>query len=211
MADRAADKPAPKHPPKVLIRAERFNVLAEGPSILQRTPEELLEGPTVAINWAMQLHSWRGFPVDVWSCIDGPKRLWAPVAIHAPRHFIIWSKPGHANRFKNLMGSRHDDVQIDLGEPLHHTDFPWPTVAGSGLNHGKTIFYTIAMCVLSGAKHIRLMGCDMTGNGNVFTGWMPEEQKKDRDRWDAERKWMEETICECASNGVRVELFNPTT
>jgi len=198
-----------------------MNVLCEGPSVLRVLPEDLLPGPTVAINQALRLS--RRFEILSWSLQDDPIKktvrfglegehsLWDRVKDYQPEGFFnIWSKPKHIDALASLPGLR-PGTRIECGLPAIDATFPFKVKQHPvGLRSGFTIFQTLAHAIIRRARHIRVFGADMKGMGSVFTRWVPEEDEAWRVRWDEERKrqWPN-AMKECELHGIKVERWVP--
>ena len=84
----------------------------------------------------------------------------------------------------------------------------WP---GEWLQY-RTIFMAIALCIVRGAKRIRIYGCDMEGTASYHGGTGEIVAPKSQNaiwwclRWEAERRLMAMCVADCAEHGVEVEV-----
>lgn len=208
------------------------NILCEGPSILKVQQDDLLPGPTVAINMALRMT--RRFDVLSWALQDDPMRLnesvnkhgqrtrrwpdlppdatlWGLVKDYQPEGFFtIWSKPKWLDRLASLPDLRAG-TRIECGLPALDATFPFKAKTYPvGLRSGFTIFQTICHAIIRRARHIRIFGADMCGMGNAFMGWFSEENEAWRIRWDEERvKQWPNAMRECEAHGIKVERWMP--
>jgi hypothetical protein len=197
------------------------NILCEGPSILKVQQDDLLPGPTVAINLALRMT--RRFDILSWALQDDPLRnkewfgldgtphLWDLVKDYQPDDFFtIWSKPKWFDRLQWLPGLRQG-TRIECGLPAMDGAFPFKVKQFPvGLRSGYTIFQTICHAIIRRARHIRVFGADMCGTGNAFLGWVPDETEAWRIRWDEERrKQWPAAVRECEQHGITVERWMP--
>lgn len=125
------------------VRSENWTILCEGPSVLRAKPEDVLDGPVVAVNQAIRLHGTL-CKVDVWCCEDGPRET---PGFKPPRNVIAWS-----GSLKIWPWEKRYNIKCTGDEP--------PRLVG-GKRNQNTIFRTIDRCVVRGAKHIRVIGADM--------------------------------------------------
>ena len=213
-----------------------WNVLCEGPSVLDVTVDDLLPGaPVVAVNMALVLAD--RLPVLVWASQDDPRTVkdfydgpgcdrkhslkrrtcvWDIVKRHLPdRPIVVWGQQDHRDEWLALAIPRADGeptlppgTRIELGRAVEDETFPWrPKVYPPGIACNWTTMSAIANCVLRGARRIRLFGADMRGSGNVFTHFDEVEDKVHADRWKKERADMERTREACEVHGVTLERW----
>ena len=179
-----------------------MNVLCEGPSILGFAPEDLLIGPTIAINRAIAL---RTAPVDFWATTDNPHHLWEWSLPHRPerlRYFTtdqnlaVWHKLLGADGIRRVYTAEMTDMGLESDTGLPMT-LP-------------TLMPVCAWLLRLGCKRVRLFGCDMRGSGSPMSGdWAASEDRNWGSRWRAERVLLSHVFHLYRAHGARIERWAP--
>lgn len=187
----------------------RYSLLCPGPS-LAHVPLDEPQGIVVAINTAIR----SPHRVDVFSAMDGPKRMPGVVAALIEKHPLLWVTDRRNNHWTRVVS--------ELGaEPLEMS--PLPKCAGffkankqwdwmSPLPH-NTAPWTLMRAITEGATEIVLYGCDMAGEG-YFRDDVPSPYKNLRkwlSRWEKETEAIERITRLAAERGIEVRRYGRAT
>lgn len=159
-------------------------VLARGPSLLRCTPDDVLEGPVLAINAAIE-H--RCIPAQFWVCLDEPSNAYPAIADNPEP----W-RPNPAPVLVTRQGAAAYWARVPTaGMFVHDGRYKWSIILA--LWHAQKI----------GATRVRVLGADMEGRNYAYGppgGFVPHE------RWKAERAALARAGTELANCGVAVEF-----
>jgi hypothetical protein len=73
-----------------------------------------------------------------------------------------------------------------------------------------TLFHALVWLIQVGVKHVRLIGCDMTGTDSpLMATWSTETNEDFRYRWALERIMLAHTIRQYRARGARLERWRP--
>lgn len=187
------------------------NVLCEGPSISQLRREDMLPGPTVAVNHALSLSE--GVPVDFWATIDSPHNLWKwglPWLHEATRLFTtdnnVWT-------WEDILGDATVGRVYALKPTYMLATEDHPAFLG---DDGKpalvsTLTHVIGWLHHLKVEHVRVFGADMRGSGSplAFTPFSEDEDVGWQFRWGVERRLFDLATDKFRESGRRLERWVP--
>lgn len=187
-----------------------WTILARGPSLRACTMEDVLPGSRViAVNGAIYHHA---IPADYWIGLDDVSQSLDPDLGEPP-----WG-PNPPPRCVTKNGNCWDDwhklaVRYGIAVPLKlsgsHGELQ--RAIGDKGQRGKygrwSVLYAVAFARMNGAKRIRILGMDMTGNARAYGKGRPIHDG----RWADEAKDVAATFAECADAGVLIERWVPKT
>lgn len=189
---------------------ERVTVVCEGPSACEASPDQLfsacLNGPIVAVNRAIAFSD--VLPVDAWATMDDPRFLWdwAQAYLHPT------TKLFSGDDTPNILLWR--DILTDDGLGRLYTRPPtYMDELAEASEDGKapmlpTLFHTLAWLLQVGAKHVRLVGCDMQGSGSPLgPEWDPFPDEGHVLRWNVERELLAHSTKHYRARGARIERW----
>lgn len=191
-------------PAPYTAHATHWNILARGASAPACAPMDLIPGPLIAINGAIEHPT---IVADYWCGVDDPgkytdrQKCWPPWK-HQPTPPQVVTKEKTAGWDAmpgDLVVHRVRDMQLDLpwGSKLH-----WPH---------WSVNFAIGFAALHGAREIRILGADMIGAGwslGPVSGVGPDTPGSDN-RWERERKDVKNAMLECKANGIDVYRYFP--
>jgi hypothetical protein len=165
-----------------------WSVLCPGPSLrLWNYSNFEVDGPVIAINSAILAP----LAVDIWSCVDGPKKLKRYVegwSAKRRREMIVWS-----------YSEGRSEAWGDLGFPCN----VW-----SPREISKTVVVTLMRLAWIGVESVRLYGCDMEGEGYSYGEdlTLPICRTGDRwgDRWPRERMLVDRQVGRMLAANIQV-------
>jgi hypothetical protein len=182
------------------------NVLADGPSVLQVQEDDLLPGPTIAINCAIRMQPF--VPVDVWASVDSPDLLWDAVEGHFQPEMDVLTT---ANNL--LAWERHVELPRILAvEPIYLSK----DGVESRDERGRKILMPTMIFVLAylvkyrNVQHVRVFGADMQGINGPLHPFLPFDPVNDEhhdQRWGAERIAFAEATRIFRAEGRQLERF----
>lgn len=164
---------------------EVWNIIAAGPSRYDLTEEDLLPGGlTIALNQAIDIRD--RLPVQIWSFWDDISKV-PDCTKHAYPPMTVWLGP---NRALELHLGGIGRVKHPAWEHEFHPEVGFrfmdrgllPDPIKGGHRAGFTLVYAIEKCAQLGAKHIRVLCCNMSGP------WVPgtttEEASRAANQWN---------------------------
>lgn len=191
------------------MRTETWSVLATGPSLRRVRPEDLAEGPVVALNLAVL----SPLPRDFWCCLDGHlkfEQVWGPLKFEQRRRELplLMCTETAAPHWQALgircwpfpateAGFRHQNLRASRANtfPVFHI----------------TILAAISRCVGLGAKRVDVWGCDLAGHEHAY-GTDPDKHRTKEvwhGRWAGEQEILATAIKEWEQCGTEVHLRAP--
>lgn len=194
----------PRYPLFPETKALCANVLCEGPSILRVTRQDLLPGPVVAVNHALALSD--RLPVDFWATVDDPKLLWDWSELHRPEGFKLFTTENNSTYWLDLLGEEAFNEKAYAWQPTFMEHLGTPEQKAPVL---PTVIPVLAWLSHVGCEHVRLFGCDMTGQ-NSHLSELPYSSEEDEGweyRWAIERQLI--SIChkKYRARGKRLERW----
>lgn len=187
------------------------NVLCEGPSVLEARPEDLLPGPVLAVNHAIALSS--TLPVDCWATVDDPRNLWEWGREHLHRTTKLLSTENNLPVWHRLIGMRSVNRRLYASSPVFMEAVP-ETGEGYIGEDGKppllpTVVHALGWLRKVGARHVRLFGCDMGGQGSPLSPipYREEASEQSNFRWGVERALIGLSMKHYRREGLRLERW----
>lgn len=186
----------------------RYNVLCAGPSSPYVRSTDLIDGPLIAINRAIRT----SLPVWCWAAIDDPVLLypWWP-EVFARRDMWYFTLDAWLWRLERL------GVCLERcfsAEPVY---LAFPDQRGEVIlledrrgRRGSLPTITKVLGWLTarlGAREIRVLGCDMHGEGSIWsadTHPVRPSRQADLDRWEMERFMLARCIRIARGMGTRI-------
>lgn len=180
-----------------------INVLVEGPSIKRFDREDLLYGPTIAVNHALSIP---GLDADFWATTDNPMNLWQwslPFRTEELRFFTTDQNVGVWHELLGKTGIRrvysHHLTQMGLETPDG-----MPIIL-------PTLIALLGWLSRQKVRRVRLFGCDMKGKGSPLSGgWAAKADPNWESRWKVERILLAYTMRAYRTSGMRIERW-PTS
>ena len=181
-----------------------MNVLCEGPSIEALRPEDLLPGPTVAVNHALSLSG--KVPIDFWATVDDPDLLWAWSERHRHEQVKLWTTENNTPYYQDFLGEAWEGrlyvwVQTFM-EHLKEGDKKPPVI--------PTVVALLGwLSNMPGVEHVRMFGCDMVGTDSPLAaaGYSPDEDIGWEYRWIMERQLLALAFNKYRLQGKRIERW----
>lgn len=190
------------------------NVLCEGPGVLEASPVDLLPGPVVAVNRAVAL-SWL-FPIDLWASTDDPRNLWEWGRPYLRREVKILTIENNIPIWHKLLGLQAFNRRVYAPSGVFMEASPETGGEGYIGMDGKpplvpTVLHVIGWLSRIGAKHVRLFGCDMRGDGSPIGPFPFQEEPStsSRFRWEVERAMIAIAMKTYRTQGKRLERWSP--
>lgn len=203
---------APAYPLFPETRYRQATVVCEGPSACLASQEALraalLPGPVIAVNRALAFS--QTIPVDVWATMDDPRFLWewGQEHLHPTTKLFSGSDAPNIWIWRELLGD-------DAGGRLYARKATYMDELAEYSSDGlapmlPTIFHVLAWLLQVGAKHVRLVGCDMAGKGSpIGPEWDPFPDQGHALRWSVERELLALSMKHYRARGARIERWQP--
>ncbi len=199
----------PDFPEKVYRQA---TIVCEGPGACEASPLELaqalLDGPVIAVNRAIALSD--RIPIDFWAMMDEPKMLWdwGIEQAHASVKFLSGDDYPNIWLWRELLGEDCGG-RLYVRSPTYMEALAEVSVDGAAPMM-PTLFHVFAWLLQVGVKDVRLIGCDMRGQGSPLSPeWSPIEDEAHQLRWGIERFMVARSIKEYRKRGARLKRWHP--
>lgn len=187
--------------------ATAYNVLCPGPSAPSIRQQDLLDGPTVAINAAIATD----LPVWCWAMTDNPYNLYESFPQAYQRRdlwfFTLDCWLWHWERLGVEVTRLFSVEAIQIMLPDANGEMR-PVLSRRGHRGGMPTIIKVLGWLVSclGAREIKILGADMHGKGSPWTPycrWQPSPQE-DSDRWELERFLVSRAIRKAREFGCTV-------
>lgn len=194
-----------------------WNVISAGPSAAQVTADDLLDGPTVAINSAIRRID-DGLPIRYWCVHEPPQGLWRrhhdELAGWLPQ-VTVWCRECFDSSLwrRTYPGARLETYdKAKWGPPWAPGSSIWGTT-GRSLITGGALPAGLSGCIHRGATQIRLFGVDLQGVGGFAhfepTAGTRSKRRRQRlaweDRWRRERAQLDRMVADAKAHGVEIQ------
>lgn len=202
--------------PPLRVHGPNWNIISGGASMLQLTKDDLLDGPVVAVNRAIQVSNVRNIKVDIWAAWDDPDREpvspegntpWSLYQPYVPDYrLMMWVALEHLGAWIQRMYMR--SAFAVMPGAIFQTGF---------LPEGKhacktvpTVFLVVEEAIKWGAKRIRLLCADMDGNENPTRLGTNPQPVPWEGRWAYEKDVLAAFQKALPKKGVQFETWKPS-
>ena len=203
ISEEESDKPHPPIEDVVALWPEIpwpvVNVLVEGPSILELEQEDLLYGPTIAVNHALSIP---GIRMDFWATTDNPANLWEWSQAYRTPRLRYFTTDQNVGAWGGLLGEDIRKVySTHLTQMGLHTPEGMPIIL-------PTVITLLGWICRMGVKRVRIFGCDMKGTGSPLSGrWSEKVDAAWDSRWMVERTLLAYTMRAYRLSNARIERW----
>ncbi len=158
--------------------------------------EELLFGPTVAVNHALSIRA----PIDFWATSDNPNRLWPWSKPHRHRALRYFTTDQNIGVYSQLIRDVTKVYSVQFTEMWK--DDGMPIIL-------PTIIPLLSWLLQLGVSEVRLFGCDMRGMNSPIHSSEPfgEEEPNHTSRWKVERVLLSHAMRRYRAEGATIQRF----